>query len=303
MKLFCKLQFNFLLTYFVTQNIFAAACCGGGSAAPSIISGDDKAQISISYSMNKVAIDNVDSSGIWRTSSEHQSIQSYKIEGAHLISDLWQAGFAIPVIQRSKQNETYSGISDISVSASYEYLPEWNYNIYKPKGIGFFQLTIPTGKSKADSEVGGLDSRGNGFWAIGLGTLLTKSYQEWDGFSSFEIHHSFEKKINNSNFDGTLQPGLGGTFGIGLGYNLKDYRIGSGITWSYEDPINSINQQNISQAGFVERYATAVASLSYLASDEWSGTFSYSDQTLFGNALNTSLSRGFALQIQRRWGR
>ena len=280
----------------------SAACCGGGFAAPSIIVGDDKGQLSTSYSATEVGVDNADSHGVWRQWDEHQKVQTLRIEGAHIFKDVWQAGFAIPVVERTRQAQSYSGLGDIVGSLGYEYLTDWTYNPYRPKGVGFLQLTVPTGKARAESEVGGLDSRGNGFWALGIGTLLTKALGSYDVFTSFEFHKSFEKNVNNSTLNGKLVPGFGGSLGVGLGYNFKDYRIGSSLNWAYEDPVDiETNQGRI--AGGVERYATAVASLSYLVDPEWSGDLSYSDQTLFGNPMNTSLGRGVAVQVQRRWGR
>lgn len=290
---------NFLLPHLA----LAAACCGGGFAAPSIIAGDDKAQLSTSYSITDVIVASVDSQGIWRKWDENQKVQTFRLEGAHIFQDRWQAGFTLPIIQRSQRNENHSGLGDVAVSVGYEYLPDWNYNPYRPKGIGYLQLTLPTGKSKADSDVGGLDSRGNGFWAIGAGTLLTKTLSRWDVLSSFEIHRSFEKTIRNSSFNGELKPGTGGSLGLGAGYNLKNYRLGSLITWTYEDSIQSRSQLGLKQNTGIERFATAAFSISYLASAEWSGTFSYTDQTLFGDPMNTSLGRGIAIQMHRRWGR
>lgn len=298
MKLSLLLLFSFILA---PQFSWAAACCGGGFAAPSIIAGDDKAQLTTSYSFTEVAIDNVDSRGIWRKWDEHQQVQTFRIEGAHIISDRWQAGFTLPVVQRSRMDQNYSGLGDVSMSLGYEYLPDWDYNPIRPKGIGYLQLTLPTGKSRAESEVGGLDSRGNGFWAVGVGTLLTKALGRYDIFGSMEVHRSFSKSVTNSQVQGALEPGLGGNLGLGGGYNLTSIRIGGSVTWTYEEPIDI--RGNISSNGLPERYATAVFSASYLASDEWAGTLSYSDQTLFGNPMNTSLGKTVAMVIQRRWGR
>lgn len=281
----------------------AAACCGGGFAAPSVIVGDDKAQITTSYSVVDVVVDNVDTQGVWRKWDSHQQVQTFKVEGAHIFWDLYQAGFSIPIIQRSRESLSYSGLGDISTSLGYEYLPDWDYNPWRPKGIGFMQLTLPTGKSKADSEVGGLDSRGNGFWALGLGTLLTKTWTKFDSFASFEIHRSLGKQVSNSKFSVKLDPGYGGNMGFGFGYNAKDYRFGSSITWTYEDAVKTFSNSGTSHDGSIERYTTGTLNASYMASDEWSGTISYSDQTLFGSPINTSLGKGVALQIQRRWGR
>jgi hypothetical protein len=296
-----KPLFLLLFSFFLTQKIFAAACCGGGSAAASIITSDDKAQVSTSFTNMDVVVDNVDSQGVWRKWDQHQQVKTFRIEAAHIISDLWQVGAAVPVVQRTQLDKSYSGLGDVVGSLGYEYLPEWNYSKYRPKGIGFLQLTLPTGKAKADSEMGGLDSRGNGFWALGIGTLLTKVIREWDFVASVEIHKAFNKTVSNSQLQGTLEPGFGGNWGLGAGYNFKDYRVGSNLTWTYEDPIH-INAQTFSQ-GMVERYATAALSGTYSYSEEWSGTLSYSDQTLFGNPINTSLGRSLALQIQKRWSR
>lgn len=297
--------FNILFIFFVlsSEKTLAAACCGGGFAAPSIIAGDDKAQLTTSMASNELVVDNVDSSGLWHNWDDHQKNKTFKIEAAHIFNDRWQIGFSLPITQRTYQDKVFSGLSDVATSIGYEYLPDWNYNPYRPKGIGYLQIILPTGKSKADSEEGGLDSRGNGFWAIGAGTLLTKTWGEWDAFSSFEIHYSFGKKISNSNLNGTLTPGIGTQFGIGVGYNISDFRIGSSLNWSYEDAIKNKLDSGVLEEGSIERFATSNLSLSYLANEEWSGTIAYSDQTLFGDPINTSLSRGISLQIQRRWGR
>ncbi len=298
-----KLVWCFSLLFLAPNVGYGAACCGGGFATPAIISGDDKAQLTSSISSTEVIVDNVDSNGIWRTWDNHQKVQTLKIEAAHIFWDRYQAGFSMPIIQRSRDGQNYSGLGDVSASLGYEYLPDWNYNPWRPKGIGYLQLTFPTGKSRADSEVGGLDSRGNGFWAFSVGTLLTKSWSRFDSYLSFDIHRSFGKEISNLQFSGNLEPGFGGNLGLGLGYNFKDYRLGSGVTWTYEDPIQTKSNSGVADNGFVERYATALFSASYLASDQWSGTFSYTDQTLFGSPVNTSLGRGVLLQIQRRWSR
>lgn len=298
MKLWLLLFSSFAFTSSLS---WAAACCGGGAASPAIIAGDDKAQLTTSYSFTEVAIDNVDSRGIWRKWDEHQMIQTFRMEGAHLISDRWQTGFALPLVQRSRMNQNFSGIGDISATIGYEYLPDWDYNLFRPKGIGYLQLTLPTGKSRAESEVGGLDSRGNGFWAFGLGTLLTKAVGKCDLFSSLEIHRSFSKSVFNSQIQGSLVPGFGGNLGLGGGYNLHSIRIGGSLTWAYEDPIDVRGIG--SSKGFPERHTTALLSASYLTSDEWAGTLSYSDQTLFGSPVNTSLGKSVVLMVQRRWGR
>lgn len=285
---------------FAAPDAFAAACCGGGFAAPALIVNDDRAQVTGSWGYTDVVVDNVDARGLWRSRDEHQKVQTLRIEAATLIADRWQTGISLPIIQRHYSGDTSSGLGDVATTLGYEYLPDWNYNPYRPKGLGFLQLTMPTGKSRAESE-NGLDSRGLGFWAVGVGTLLTKSWRRWDSFISLEGHKSFAKDFANSQTQGTLNPGYGTTFGGGAGYNLAKWRLGGSVLWTYEDPIEM--QPAGWSAGSVERFATTSFTASYSPNDEWSGVLIFSDQTLFGEPVNTSLGKTVLLQLQRRWGR
>jgi hypothetical protein len=249
-------------------------------------------------------IDNVDEKGIWRRWDQHQKVQTLKLEGAHIIDDRWQAGISIPVMTRQYAGSNYSGLGDITTSASYEYLSNWNYSEYQPRGIGFIQLMIPTGKSRAESELGGLDSRGNGYWALGAGTMVTKSFNKWDVFAQAELHRSFQKKINTSLIQGTVQPGFGHSLGFGAGYNWQDYRTGVSAVQTQEDEakINSdVTGFNMIQG--LERWMTFSASFSYLQDQEWAWSLTYSDQTLLGEPQNTSLGKTILLQLQKRWAR
>lgn len=279
----------------------AAACCGGGFAAPSILAGDDRAQLTTSLAVTDVVVDNVDSSGIWRRWDDHQRVRTARLEGARLLSDRWQAGFTLPWLERSRFGETFRGLGDVAGSVGYEYLTDWDYHPWRPKGIGFVQLTLPTGKGRAESENGGLDSRGNGFWALGAGTLLTKTFTVWDVFATLEAHRSFDKRVRTSQLDGTLKPGFGGSVGLGAGYNTASWRFGGSVTWNSEDPVGFEGASAL--AGAAERSATAALTASFLANDEWAATLSYQDQTWFGDPVNTSLGRGAAVLLQRKWPR
>lgn len=290
-----------LLLLFTNSYAFGAACCGGGLSIPSLINGDDKAQLALTYSHTDVVVDSVDSSGVWRKSEEHSRASSYKLEGAHIFSDRWQVGGSLTIVQREFASEQSSGVGDTAGLIGYEYLPDWDYNPYRPKGLGYFQITLPTGRSKAESENGALDSRGNGFLALGVGNLLSKIIGRWDGFANLDMHRSFPKSFSNSQYGGTLYPGWGANWGFGSGYSLKAWRLGGSLVWTYEDPINIQGRLNIQ--GAAERYATLALSLSFAATDEWSGNLTYSDQTLFGDPVNTSLGRSVAVQVQRRWSR
>lgn len=291
--LFCALWFS--------NGVSAAACCGGGAAFPSLIIGDEKAQLTASYALTDVAVASVDSNGVWRESSSRPQIQSFNLEGAHILADRWQVGFSAPVQHKSFAQQTYSGWGDVSGRIGYEYLPDWDYHPWRPKGVGFLQIRLPTGKSRAESDRGGLDSMGSGFWSLGLGSVLTKARGAFDFLATAEIHRSLAKRFSNSQMAGELRPGWGGTWGVGAGYSLQHVRFGALLTWVYEDPVEVRVFERFK--GVAERQATASLSVSFLAGREWAGTLSYSDQTLIGSPVNTSLGRSLSVLLQRRWGR
>ncbi len=302
-KLFKKLQFS-LLFFFLPQQVLGAACCGGGLSLPSIITTDDKAQLALTYSVSHIHAD-VFSNGVWQKRVGQDKTQTLKLDFSHIFLDRWQAGTSIPVQIKNKDGIAggqSSGFGDVSTILGYEYLPDWDYNPWRPKGIGFLSLTLPTGKSIYESNnANSLESRGRGFWALGIGTVLTKSWLAWDVSSTFEIHRSLKKSVHNSQIDGTIRPGWGGSFSIGPGYNINDLRLGAQLSWNYEDPIG-VTGTNSSQ-GSLQRYATGSLSLSYLLPKEWSATLIYSDQTLFGHPLNTTLSKTVSFLFIKRWQR
>lgn len=279
----------------------AAACCGGSVAAPALIAGDDKAQVTGAYIYQRIS-DDVGTDSLWRKRSERETSTTFRIDGAHIFNDQWQAGFSLPVVRRERSGRSSTGLGDVAASLGYEYLPDWDYNPWRPRGLGYLQLTMPSGKSINESDSPfQLDSRGRGFWAIGAGTLLTKIYGRWDILARAEVHKSFAKSFRNSQANGRLTPGLGGSMGVGNGYSVQAWRLGMDLNWTYEDAIavsGSINSK-----GSPQRYAAMTVSASYDFQNDWMATASYSDQTILGHPVNTSLGRGATLIIQRRWPR
>lgn len=302
MSMLLKLSFSFFVLFFSAKS-FSASCCGGGFALPSLITSDDRAQVTTSFSHGSVKAD-VTSGGIWYKRNYNDETQIYKIEAAHIVADTFQVGVTLPIQMRSRQIEnsqqSSTGLADISAVLGYEFLPDWNYNPYRPKGIGFISITLPTGKSIYEST-DGVDSRGRGFFAIGAGAAFTKTWTKLDAHSSFELHRSFDKVTSNENGYGNIKPGFGTSFTAGLGYNHGDYRLGGSLTWNYEQAVETDGYVN--SVSEEQKFATANAVLSYMASESWSYSFTYADQSLFGTPQNTTLSQSVSLSVQRRWAR
>ncbi len=300
---YSKLLFSSLLFLTPLKSI-AAPCCGAGFTIPSIITSEDKAQIATSYSYAKIHTE-VFANGDWRQRQEKDATETYKIEGAHIFNDRYQFGISMPYQKRTRegaQSGSSAGLGDISLQLGYEYLPDWDYNPWRPKGIGYLSLITPTGRSIYESKDGsGLDSRGRGFWGLGAGNVFTKKWGNWDANSNIEGHYSFPKTVSNSTTKGTVKPSYGGSASIGGGHNWNKLRIGALISWFYEAPTDVIG--TTSSEGSLKRYASGSALLSYMLPENQSIVMSYSDQTIFGSPLNASLTKSVTLFYQKRWAR
>lgn len=297
----------FISQCFFQTSAWAAACCGGSSASPSLILGDDRLQLSTQLSRGQTVVDYVDAMNGWHTQEDMASSETLKIDVVYLVSDLWQVGASIPWIQKKKAGEHSAGLGDVSLTLGYEYLPDWSYHPWRPKGVGYLQLLAPFGKSNEEaSDIYKLETRGRGYWQLGLGTILTKTKGIFDGFCSLDTHYSFAKQIHTEVFEGRASPGWGGQMGVGLGYNFKNWRVGSALSWIYEEAVH-LEQGQIVEETLPQRLATASVSLAYLFSEQnseiWSSILTYADQTLFGDPLNTSLDQVVSVLIQHRWTR
>lgn len=297
-------SFYFLGALVISKVTLGSACCGGGLSVPSIIAGDDRQQLSTSYSYSKVHAD-VSASGIWQRKANEDITQILKLDYASIIEDRFQFGVSLPIHQRNVQGlqgGQSQGLGDTALQGGYEYLPDWDYHPYRPKGIGYISLTLPTGKSLYEEDnLSGLDSRGRGFWALGAGTLLTKTFKKIDTLATLELHKSFSKPVHNSQFQGTIEPGWGYSYSLGIGYNMNKLRLGHALLWSYEDPIQS--QGNIVSKGNYQSVATGSFSVSYLTDQLLTVSLTYSDQTLYGEPTNTGLNKTILLSLLKRWSR
>lgn len=297
-----------------TEVAHAAACCGGTSAAPGLLTGDDSSQLTVSASTSTV-IGDVPEQGwaVYRSASTSEVVQTLRIEGSRLISESWQVGLAVPMIRKEvsspQTSDSNSSLGDLSVTLAHETWPEYEYSAWKPRGFTFLTLNVPMAASIYETtRPGAVDAIGSGFWRISAGALALKSWQQWDLSLLGETHYSFTRSFQS--IPGTeallwVSPGLGMSAALGAGWSFSaaPVRLGARIqpiwnqgrtTWAdAEVPLLSASQQ-VWNAG---------VDLAWLVSPEWSAVAAYTDQTWFGPAKNTTLSRIFAFNLQRRWPR
>lgn len=281
---------------------FAASCCGGGFSIPGLILGDDKAQLTNTISSSRVS-DEVMSSGKWLQRQDNNRANTFKFEGAARLNTSWQSGFSLPVVHKeATSSSASSGIGDLSLYAGHESFPELHYSRWKPKGVSFIQLTMPTSPSIFDAEQGNSTSiRGRGFYTLGAGVALQKNWKIWDINFNTEVHRSFSRQISSPIYNGDVEliPGWGLSQNWGLGWNHRNLRLGSFISFLYEEPIEIQGSTNSRSA--LQRVYTLGFTSSYMLTDESAMTFSYSDQALIGTPSNSSLSKTINISYQHRW--
>lgn len=287
---------------FPARRAQAAACCSGNAVAPSIITGDNRAQLGASISHGSV-IGDAPASGlpVFRSARDSEQSQTLRLDGAMLLSDRWQLGASLPVIRRSRQIgsrfESAQGPGDLSFDIGYEALPEWSYSRWRPRGFLFTRLTLPTGRSIHDSETGwAVDSRGRGQWAAALGGILLKTWGAWDASLLIEGHRLFGRKFGDLDVGGSW--GTSAALGLGFSPGGGDLRVGAALAPAYDTGFET----NLGQSSYQLAW-TAALQLGYVLGDTQSLSAVYSDQTLFGPARNVALQRSVAVAFQQRWER
>jgi hypothetical protein len=167
----------------------AAPCCAGSTALPSLITGDEKTLINASVTYGDV-IGDAPAVGkgipVFRDAISKREIRKTMNLGvATLISDRWQIGASIPVIQNEISNasdqEINTQLGDVSLTLGFEALPEWEYSLWKPRIYTFAQWVAPTGRSMENSQTRfATDVSGVGYYQLHLGAVAIKRWSDWD---------------------------------------------------------------------------------------------------------------------------
>jgi len=286
----------------------AAPCCSGASSLPSLITGDDQAQMSFGASQGQVIGDAPnEGTPIFRSSSDFETSQILRLDGAYRFLDRFQGGLGIPFIRRSRNiggnSPSASGIGDVTLDIAYEALPEWSYSPWIPHGFIFLQSTLPTSPSVLDSsDPYLLDARGRGFFSLALGGALLKVFGNFDFALSAEWHRSFARAMDIG--DGTTAeviPGYGGSALLGAGVSpwSGPVRFGMSLSPIFEQGIQTEGQAPTSSAS--QLVWNTSFSLGYAILKDYSASLIYTDQTLMGPAKNVSLSRTVAVSVLKRW--
>lgn len=273
---------------------------------PTLITADDRAQVSLGISHESIRA-TVDDLGIDKPKSAQnvEELQTISLRGAYLFSDLFQAGFELPLVRRFRRVATREdssvGIGDVSVSLGYEFLPETTYSWWRPRGYLFSRLTLPTGESTSDPSATATSATGRGFYSWAVGAVLLKTFRQFDLVLAGEGHVNFARTFGEGTatalrYGGGV--GASGLLSVGFSPGGSALRIGATVNPSTD---GGRSLQGAFSGETQPRYVwnTSLA-LSYRMSTEWSSTLTYLDQTLLPSR-NVDISRSVSLLFQRHF--
>lgn len=286
-KLFLPL---FLLLY--SLHATASSCCGGNASSNQIIIGDNKYELNFRTAFR---------SDFGQTTNKSKAIiyndeikdhtYSTSIDAGMMITDYWQAGlklgFAHKDIKKGTINENQSGLTDLGLQLTHEFLPELYYSRWKPRGFVFLTGNIPFGKNLMSSKkLLRSDIIGNGFYFLGMGALLVKKTGDFTHRFSTEMQRTFETKENNN----TLKPFHRYIISSGTSYQLTDnWNLGFLVAWNYTKPKKIVG--NVNSISLSDQYFDTSFFANYLIAPETLIGLTYLDSSLLGKSRNSSLYR------------
>lgn len=291
-----------ILLYLASSSSWAAACCGGGASLPSLITGDNRAQVVLSGSNAAITHDvNPQGEIAKRRENNQEVIETLSLSAAYLVSPLWQIGLTLPVKMNTHRNsfreESSAGLGDIKARVAYEFLPEYGYSKWKPRGYIYLKQSFAHSTSTYEAQKPlRSDSLGNGFSTTALGFSFVKIISNLDFLLMSELHLPFKNEFQQENDSITVRPSLGGSFLLGAGISPwnGDIRFGGTLLYSREGsreisgPIDSVSEKVYFWEGGIN--------VSYLM-DSYSLNLFYKDQSFFAKAKNTTLSKIIGLSF------
>lgn len=288
---------NLIFALLFSQKILAASCCGGGSSSSMIITSDNRREISIGFT-SRTDIGQTDQNG-WSTFNNHQIIDGksiFNLQYGEQVAENFQLGVKTAIaekhVKKSGKDEKTQGFTDLELQTTYEYLPEYTFHPYKPRGFIYTKLSIPLSKSIYNSQSSILsDVRGSGLYSASLGNFLIKKLDLVTLKVGFEFTKTFAKQFSEFKLDSYHRYTI--PIGIAYAFNQSDFSIGFTNTFSYTDEKKFIGN-NLSNSHF-ERFWDSNIFLNYSPNRQVIYGLSYSDSSIFGESINSPLYRSVAL--------
>lgn len=292
-----KLLFLFLFSFYSWQ-AFASSCCVSNTSVPNLMILPSSWQQTLTLSSARVIGDvSPKGSSVFRNSKNKESTNIARMDLAYSWTDKYQSGVSF---RYQNKNRSYNGTqasdtgwSDLGLFQAYQpikYQRTWIFN----------SINVPTSNSVYDAKENySVDAHGTGTYQAGLGIFHLVNFRSWDMVFSSEAHHSFARRFANGQDQKAVGSFWGTSVSIGGGYIpwRSKVRYGLNLTPRFEGQkqvrVNGINQDSKQSIVW-----DSVVNVTYSIDAQYALGVSYLDQTWFGPARNTLLSRSVSLLFQ-----
>jgi hypothetical protein len=296
-----KKIFLALLFLVFHNDLFAASCCGSGASSSLIIIGDNIQEYSLGFSYRN-DLGQTDNKG-WASFHGADVVDSqsaFNFQLQRQANDRYQFAIKSAIIQKNikKQNrkEVNQGMGDVDLQATFEFLPEFTYSVWKPRGFVYMKTTIPMSQSLYDSSSSIFsDVRGSGLYSLSMGTFFIKHISNITFKTTLEWQHFLAKdfaQMSLKSYDKLFVP-----LGMSYAFDPSPFAFGLGASWSYQAPKKFSG--SISATSNEEYFWDFNTFINWTISREHSLGLSYSDTTLIGKNINSSLYRSLALSYTK----
>ena len=292
-----KYAIVFLFLILNSSDAFSSSCCGGGSSSSLIITGDNKAEMSLGYSFRSdIGQTNQDGWSTFNSDQIKDQKQSINVQGQYQLSESWQIALKLSFIEKELKksgiSENNTGLGDVDLQTSYEYLPEYTYREYKPRGFLYSKISIPMSKNLYDSESNIFaDVRGSGLYSLSVGNFLLKKINSFTFKLTTEWTHLFGEKYSTFK----LHDYEKFTLPLGLSYGAEDSDFSFGVTDTFSYQTNKKLSGSINSKSSQEYFWEMSFFVNYGPNRDELWSLSYSDSTLQGKNVNSPLYRSVGL--------
>lgn len=281
------------------NNAFAGSCCGGGSSSSLILISDNKEEYGIGMSFrNDVGQTDSDGYSSFYSGQTKDQQLNLNIQYQRIIADRFQAAFKTSFVQKdinkSNIHETKNGPGDIELQGTYEFLPEYTYSMFKPRGFVYLKQGIPLSRSLYNSQSAVFsDVTGSGFYSTSIGSFFLKHVSDYNLKLSLEWQHFYSRSfgaLTVANYEKFYVP-------IGISYAIpaSKFALGLGQNFNYQSPKRFSGSVNGSSNK--EYFWETNFNITYSVNLTQNVSMSYSDSTLTGKNVNSPLYRSIGISF------
>lgn len=295
MKLFFAIIFSFYLL-FQGRALYAAACCSAGGSATPIMTEQTSIVARMSFSHSSVVAERYESDKtLFWDDDRKQRTKTLTPSLSYRVSEHWQSSLSFDFISKDYDfsgggSEKNNRLGDTRFMLAYEALYPSPPFVLKPHVFLSVEQVFPTGRGLDQSQSSGLtDVSGQGQGGTSLGVHLFKKMYRTRWSLESRYTYFYPRTLSSTRLGGRSE----GSLSLGLqSLNLTNFfDLGSTFSAFLKEGRKRDNSPSSKSERYYELSFYGIIALSSVHSL----VLSYADQTIFGPAYNTTLSRSFSL--------